>query len=191
MRILVIGIWLLSFGFMASATPWSIDNDTSTINFISIKKIDVAESNHFKTFSGQLNEQGQFTLNIELASVWTNVEIRDSRIKDILFEVGAFPRLTLNATIDMDKLAKIEIGETGVMEIAADINMHGKMQTKTLFVTVAKLSEKRLLVASTEAVIVNVAQYGLSSGIDKLRDIAGLTSISKSVPVSFILNLSR
>ncbi len=43
MRILVIGIWLLSFGFMASATPWSIDNDTSTINFISIKKVDVAE----------------------------------------------------------------------------------------------------------------------------------------------------
>ena len=191
MRTAFIGIVLLSFGFMASAAPWSVDNDTSNISFISTKKVDVAEINHFKTFSGQLTEQGHFTLTIELASVWTNVDIRDSRLKDILFEVGAFPKLTLSAKVNMDKLENIQVGETGVMEIAADINLHGKIQTKTLSVTVAKLSERRLLVSSTQPTIVNAAQYGLSSGIDKLRDIAGLTSISKSVPVSFILNLSR
>ncbi|WP_299789119.1 YceI family protein [uncultured Shewanella sp.] len=191
MKTSIIGILLLTFGCMASAAPWSIDDDASTISFITTKKVDVAEINHFKRFSGQLTEHGAFTLNIELASVWTNVEIRDSRLKDILFEVGAFPVLELVAVVDMDKLSNIEVGETEVMEIAADIKLHGTMQRKALLVTVAKLSDNRLLVASTQPIIVNAAQYGFTSGIEKLREIAGLSSISQSVPVSFILNLSR
>jgi hypothetical protein len=36
-------------------------------------------------------------------------------------------------------------------------------------------------------VIVNAANLGLADGLEKLREIAGLPSISKAVPVSFVL----
>jgi hypothetical protein len=58
-------------------------------------------------------------------------------------------------------------------------------------VSVIRLNEKELIVVSAQPVIINAEQFGLTRGVEKLREIAGLTSIGHSVPVSFILNLRR
>ncbi|SQH76399.1 conserved exported protein of unknown function [Shewanella benthica] len=191
MNKLLIGILLCSIGGAASATPWTVDSKNSNVNFISTKKINVAEVHHFNSFSGQLDDSGKFSLTIDLASVWTNIEIRDTRMKELLFEVGVYPRLVLSSNIDLPKLADIAVGGTSVMELSAELSMHGKKQTLSIRVTIAKLSENRLLVVSTQPIIVNAANFALTPGIDKLTAIAGLTSISQAVPVSFVLNLTR
>ncbi|AQS36508.1 hypothetical protein Sps_01341 [Shewanella psychrophila] len=191
MNKLLIGILLCSIGATASASPWTVDSKNSNVNFVSTKKVNVAEVHHFNAFSGQLDDTGKFALTIELASVWTNIEIRDTRMKELLFEVGKFPTLSLSSNIELAKLADIPVGGTSVMDISVELSLHGKTQTMPVTVTIAKLSNKQLLVVSTQPVIVNAANFGLTSGIEKLRDIAGLTSISQAVPVSFVLNLTR
>ncbi|EDP99237.1 YceI family protein [Shewanella benthica] len=191
MNKLLIGILLCSIGGAASATPWTVDSKNSNVNFISTKKINVAEVHHFNSFSGQLDDSGKFALTIDLASVWTNIEIRDTRMKELLFEVGVYPRLVLSSNIDLSKLADIAVGGTSVMELSAELSMHGKKQTLPIRVTIAKLSENRLLVVSMQPIIVNAANFALTPGIEKLTAIAGLTSISQAVPVSFVLNLTR
>lgn len=191
MNKLIIGILLCAIGATASATPWIVDSKNSNVNFISTKKVNVAEVHNFNSFSGQMDDSGKFQLNIELASVWTNIEIRDTRMKELLFEVGMYPTLSLRSSIDLDKVSAIPVGGTSVMDVSAELEMHGTKQTMPITVTIAKLSEKQLLVVSTQAVIINAANFGLSAGIEKLREIAGLTSISQSVPVTFVLNLSQ
>lgn len=191
MNKLLIGMLLCSIGATASAADWTVDSKNSNVNFISTKKVNVAEVNHFNDFSGQLDDSGHFSLSIELASVWTNVEIRDTRMKELLFEVGLYPRLALKSTIDLAKVSSIPVGGTSVMDVTAELAMHGQTQTMPITVTVAKLSEKQLLVVSTQPVLIDASKFALTKGIEKLREIAGLTSISHAVPVTFVLNLSQ
>lgn len=46
------------------------------------------------------------------------------------------------------------------------------------------------MVTSAQPVIINATDYGLTDGINKLRDLAGLPSISYAVPVTFTLHLN-
>jgi len=52
---------------------------------------------------------------------------------------------------------------------------------------VSRLAGDRMLVATLKPVIVNAASVSLAEGVEQLREIAGLPSISKAVPVSFVL----
>lgn len=47
------------------------------------------------------------------------------------------------------------------------------------------------MVSSFQPIIINANEFGLVAGVDKLRDIAGLSSISQAVPVSFVLTLTQ
>ena len=53
--------------------------------------------------------------------------------------------------------------------------------------SVTRLSHQSFLVQSSEPLLLNAGSLGLSDGIESLRVIAGLPSISKSVPVTFSL----
>ncbi|MCG9730686.1 YceI family protein [Shewanella sp. Isolate13] len=191
MKSLIIGILLLPFSLMASAGNWTVENDSSAVNFISIKKGDIAEVHHFKSIAGNLTDKGQFNFSIALASVATNIDIRDERMDSLLFEVDKYPKLMLKANVDPKILADLAVGSVKVATIDAEVSLHGKKQKMAFTVSIAKLSDSHILVASVAPVIVNADSFGLSSGVDKLREIAGLSAISKAVPVSFMLNLKR
>ncbi|MFT5789570.1 MAG: polyisoprenoid-binding protein YceI [Shewanella sp.] len=191
MKNVIIGLLLIPLSFVTSAASWQVTNDESNVNFISIKKGDIAEVHHFKTIAGTLNENGEFTLTISLASVDTLVEIRDERMGSLLFEVDKYPKLTLSAKVDKKLLNSIGVGESKIATIEGKVDLHGKKADIPFTVSIAKLSDSSLLVASVMPVIVNSDSFGLTQGIEKLREIAGLSAISKAVPVSFILNLKK
>jgi hypothetical protein len=55
---------------------------------------------------------------------------------------------------------------------------------------VTKLANGSLLVNSVKPVIIKAVDFNLVKGIEKLRQLAGLPSISTTVPVSFVLRLN-
>lgn len=191
MKSVIAGLLLIPLSFITSAADWNVANDESKVNFVSIKKGDIAEVHHFKTISGKLNEKGEFKLTVSLASVDTNIEIRDERMGSLLFEVDKFPKLTLTAQVDAKLLKKLSVGDSTITTVEGVVDLHGKKVKLPFTVSIAKLSNSNLLVASAVPVIVNSDSFGLTQGIEKLREIAGLSAISKAVPVSFILNLKK
>ncbi|GIU12572.1 MULTISPECIES: YceI family protein [unclassified Shewanella] len=191
MKSIIIGILLLPLSLVASAGTWTVENDSSNVNFISIKKGDIAEVHHFKSVAGTLNDKGQFDFLIALASVATNIDIRDERMDSLLFEVDKYPQLTLKAQVDPKLLASLAIGSVTVATIDAEVALHGNKQKMAFTVSIAKLSDSHILVASVAPVIVNASSFGLTAGVEKLREVAGLSAISKAVPVSFMLNLKQ
>ncbi|PKG72535.1 YceI family protein [Shewanella sp. Choline-02u-19] len=191
MNNIIIGLLLIPLSFVTSAASWKVTNDESNVNFISIKKGDIAEVHHFKTIAGTLNDNGEFELTISLASVDTQVEIRDERMGSLLFDVDKYPKLTLSAKVDKKLLNSIAVGESKIATIDGQVDLHGKKVSLPFTVSIARLSDANLLVASVMPVIVNSDSFGLTQGIEKLREIAGLSAISKAVPVSFILNLKK
>ncbi|MGZ9898099.1 YceI family protein [Shewanella gaetbuli] len=173
------------------AANWQVDNDLSSVSFISTKKGDIAEVHKFKQVSGTLDEQGKFSLTIDLASVDTGISIRDERMQGLLFEVAQYPTLTLSASVPPKLVNDLAVGSTTVADIEATIDLHGQQQKKVFKVLVAKLSDKKLMVTSLAPVVVQAQDFGLVAGVEKLRAIAGLSSISLAVPVSFVVGLHQ
>ncbi|GAL17837.1 hypothetical protein JCM19235_6390 [Vibrio maritimus] len=50
-----------------------------------------------------------------------------------------------------------------------------------------KMSEDKVVIVSTDPMIIQAADFGLDVGIEKLREVAGLPSIAMSVPLTFVL----
>jgi hypothetical protein len=52
---------------------------------------------------------------------------------------------------------------------------------------VTRIAQDRVLVTPMKPIIVNAGTLNLAEGVEALREIAGLPSISKAVPVTFVL----
>ena len=179
---------LTSFNLLAD---WKVDNDQSTVSFISVKKTNVMEAHHFNNLSGKLSKEGAFSLAIDLASVDTTIGIRDQRMKEHLFEQSKFAQAIVSGAIPANMLAKLVVNETTSMSVAGQLDLHGNKQPITLLMSVTKLSDSNLLVASQKPVMIKASDFGLVKGIETLRNLAGLPSISTTVPVSFVLRLNQ
>ncbi len=166
---------------------WKLDNDASEIAFISIKAADIGEVHRFTELSGSVDDAGSATVTIELASVDTLIPIRDERMREVLFRTGVFPTATLTTSIDTALLDGLADGSNRQTSARINVNLHGQDAELPVEMTVARLSESTVMVTSLKPVIVAADTFSLGAGIEQLREIAGLPSISKAVPVSFVL----
>ena len=166
---------------------WTLDNDSSQISFVSVKAGDAGEVHRFTEISGELSSGGNASVTIQLASVDTLIPLRDERMRELLFQTNLFPTASLSTNIDMDALNAIEPGDSMNMAANLTLELHGRQLSLAAEMIVARLGDHRLMVSSRKPVIVNAASVDLVNGIEALREIANLPSISKAVPVSFVL----
>jgi polyisoprenoid-binding protein YceI len=171
------------------AIDWVIDGSNSQLNFVSIKKNKVAEVHSFKQLQGSYDAQGQFILEIALASVDTNNPIRDDRMKNYLFEVSQFSSAKITSNIDTALVDAIAEGASKLLTVDASLDLHGMVSPIKLEVIVSRLVGAKLLVVSAQPVIINAGDFGLTAGITKLMELAKLPSISQAVPISFYVTL--
>ncbi len=186
---LLIVITLLVAGPCFAA--WTLDNDTSQVSFVSVKAGDAGEVHRFTEISGELSADGKASVTIQLASVDTLIPLRDERMRELLFQTGIFPTASLSTNIDMDALNAIEPGDSIDMAANLTLELHGQQLSLAAEMIVARLGNHRLMVSSRKPVIVNAASVDLVNGIEALREIANLPSISKAVPVSFVLTFDE
>jgi len=182
---MVAGLCLLASS--VNAAEWLVDNKSSQLNFISIKKGNIAELHQFDEVQGHLDSQGKFVLDINLATVNTNNSVRDERMVKYFFNVETFPTAQLTADIDLSVLEAIAQGASSAIDINANLNLHGTVMPIKLNVIVTRLVGAKLSVVSAQPLILNVGDYSLVSGVNKLMELAKLPSISHAVPVSFYL----
>ncbi len=186
---LLIVITLLVAGPCFAA--WTLDNDTSQVSFVSVKAADAGEVHRFTEISGELSADGKASVTIQLASVDTLIPLRDERMRELLFQTNLFPTASLSTIIDMDALNAIEPGDSMDMAANLTLELHGQKLSLAAEMIVARLGDHRLMVSSRKPVIVNAASVDLVNGIEALREIANLPSISKAVPVSFVLTFNQ
>lgn len=184
------GKLLLLAGLALAAQPgfaqWGLDNDASTLSFVTIKADHVAEVHSFDRLAGSISAGGTVDVEIELASVNTLIPIRNERMQAMLFETGMFPRAMISAEVDIDALAALAPGAFSTQTVSFSLNMHGFERSYTAEVRVARL-ESGLQASTIKPILVNAADHGLIDGVEALREVAGLPSISRAVPVSFTL----
>tara|TARA_B100000700_G_scaffold330339_1_gene456020 strand:+ start:3190 stop:3786 length:597 start_codon:yes stop_codon:yes gene_type:complete len=185
-RIQTFLVFLLALPSIAFS-DWELVNDDSHLNFVSFKAVDFAEIHSFKEMSGSIDSNGKANLVINLDSLETLIPIRNERMRNLLFETQIFPTANFYLQVDLDKYLNLSIGDFRNKEVKGRLLLKNKdIETRVKF-KVTRLAKDIFIVSSTEPVILNAENLGLTEGLESLRTVAGLPSISKSVPVSFYI----
>ncbi|WP_339066061.1 YceI family protein [Teredinibacter turnerae] len=183
---------LCALTFSASAfADWSLDDKESSVNFVSVKKDSVGEVHQFKQLSGNIAVDGTATLLIDLASVDSGIAIRDERMRKFLFETTKFATAEIKVKFPAKVLASMKTGDIRVLDVDATLSLHGQSVEKTWPLTVFKTKAGGVRVLTHKPVLINAADFDLTGGIAKLKELAALPSIATSVPVTVDLSFSE
>lgn len=170
---------------------WDLKADESHLSFVSVKAGDIAEVHSFKSLSGAVKQDGSAVLTVGLDSVATNIDIRDERMREFLFETGAYPNATVSLALDPAAFAGLGVGESLTQNVAAELSLHGLTEEIETTLVVTRLGSDTVMVNSLAPVIIQADSFGLLDGIEKLRELAGLPEITALAPVTFSLVFGR
>ena len=174
----------------AWAEGWALIAAESDINFVSVKKEKVAEVHHFTGLSGSV-EGDRASISIDLASIESGIDIRNERMKSMLFDVATFAAASITADLAAIDFKLLKAGEALSTTLPLTLDLHGVSKKLSARVQVAALAGGRLLVTSREPVIIQASDFELDGGIEALREVAKLPGIAQAVPVSFHLQFIR
>ena len=181
------GLLISTIGFTANAqAQWHLVNEASQFNFISTKATHIAESHTFTKLQGSVNEAGQANLTIDLASVETMIPIRNERMGTMFVEIASYPTAEFAAQVDIQEVNQLDVGGVTDMALSGVLDLRATTLPLTASVRVVKLANNRVQIQTLKPIIID-ANLSASEGIERLRVIAGLPSISHSVPVTFSL----
>lgn len=169
---------------------WELNNDASQLNFISTKNEHISEMHSFTSLSGQLSESGDLSVSVDLASVSTNISIRDERMQEHLFDMESYPVATLRAQLDKDVLS-LATGDSLSKTISTKISISGVTQSVNVVVNVTKNGDGGLTATTVRPFLLQVPAFKLADGINKLKELAGLNSIGFAVPVTFSVKFEQ
>ncbi len=170
---------------------WSIDSEASRLSYVTVKSGEIAEANDFTGLTGTVAPDGAATIEIDLATVSTGVDIRDERMREVFFDVAKFPTATITAQVDPAAFEALGVGESTVQTLAATVAVKGVSTNINAELEVTRVADNRVLAVSTEPVIIYADALDLTDGLDQLQELAGLPSITPAVPVTFSLAFER
>ena len=182
--------FVLSLSLLASAitsADWSLQQPSS-IHFLTSKNTNTTEVHHFKTFNAAINSAGLATLNIDLTSVDTRIGIRDERMQEHLFETSKFSQASFEAEIPKDILEQVQAGKSTQFELKGKISLHGEQAQANCLVMISANKDNSVTVNSITPMLIDANSFNLVAGINKLQEIAGLKSITYTVPLTFSLS---
>ena len=167
------------------AVAWALDPALSNVSFGSIKNDYVGESHSFGSVSGEVTPQGAVTLTLGLASVNTSIDIRNERMVEHVFR--NIPAATITATIDMDVVSSLGVGQATTLETSGALDLLGTVSDLDAMFFVMRLSEDKVLVTTDGMLMLSTEDAGIDAGIDKLQELASLDSITRVSPVTMRL----
>ncbi|MCU1750549.1 YceI family protein [Pseudomonas sp. 6D_7.1_Bac1] len=177
----------LAFGTLPAHADWYLDGESSRLSFISTKNADISEVQRFLVLHGKVDAKGQAQVQVELESVNSGVPLRDERMRKEMFEIKRFPEALISAQIDLRPIKDLAPGAQLELRLPLSVNLHGKAHDYNAELLATRLDDRRFQVVTLEPLVLNAADFDLQPGLESLRQVAGLSAISLSVPVGAVL----
>jgi len=168
----------------SALSAWQLDTTASSLHFLSTKNAQVTEVHQFNELSGSVDKSGKLTVTVSLSSVNTGIAIRDTRMQEMLFEVASFADATFTATLP-ENMVNVDKGASIQGKVEGELMLHGTRAPASFDVVVSKLDDATLQVSTVAPTLINAEDFGLKEGVQALKKVAGLKSISTTVPVTF------
>ena len=165
---------------------WILVEGESSLSFVSTKNQHISEVQQFKRLKAEFSPEGKLQVEIDLASIDSGIEIRDTRMREKLFLVDKFPSANLTAQLP-DSVLNLAKGSSISVKLPAELSIMGSSKTITATVQVTRKMDNGIVATSTQPILISAADFGLTSGIEILQKLAGLSGIGLTVPVNFNL----
>ena len=171
---------LLALSGPALAQSWELNPAASRLAYGSVKSDYIGEVNHFTGLTGTVSEDGSAVVEVDLSSVQTNVDTRNERMVEYVFQNTA--NATISTDIDMDMVMALGVGESAVMESDATLALVGQEISLFTELFVTRLGEGSVMVTTNDMLFLAADEAGIDGAIDTLMELAGLDSITRAVP---------
>jgi hypothetical protein len=173
-----------------NADTWQLDSDNSVLNFVSVKNNHVAETHRFTDLQGTWSDN-RVSIEIPVVSLDTQIPIRNERMLEHVFQSSEYSVVTATATLEDDVLMAMAVGESVPLAVELDVYIAGESETVSAYLQLTRLATDRFLATTTQPVIIDTKAFSLVASVDKLREIAGLSRIDYSVPVTFSVQFTQ
>src|SRR5580692_2578053 len=171
----------------ARAQEWVLNAGASHFYMQTAKAESIVETHQFTGLEGRISDNGDANVKIDLTSVSSGVDVRDVRMRFLLFETYKFPNAEISARLDMSRLRGL-MSQTRIMyPLHFTVAMHGMSRDFETLVYVTRLSEKSVAVATTKPIIVHTDDFALTAGIAKLSEAVNGTPIVSAASFTFDL----
>lgn len=176
---------MTALGGAALADGWMLNGDASRIAFGSVKENIIGEVHSFQKVSGSASADGAVKVEIDLASVDTLIDIRNERMVEHVFKKT--PKAVIEAQIDMDSVASLDVGAGAVIEATGTIEVVGNALEIDTEMYVTRISADQVMVTTNDMIMLHTEDLELDGGIDVLQSLAGLSLITRVSPVTLRL----
>ena len=174
-----------------AANDWSVNEELSSLTYVSTKKEHVAENHAISGIAGGVDASGNLAISLDMTSVDSEIDVRDQRMKDMLFKTESFPAATFSAEIDLDEYSSLEVGESAESFVEGELSLVGITTEIEFDVLVTRTSEDSVIVNTAAPVIMSANNLQINEGVEALKSVAKLSSISDSVPVYMTIVLVK
>lgn len=174
-----------------NAGGWTIVEAESTLTFDTVKNGDIDETHELSGISGFSDADGSIQITLDLNSVETFIDIRNERMREHLFQTSENPVAEVRAEYDLSTLEDMAVGASLDVGLPFILTMRGVAVDFSADVRITRLDADRVRVQSAQPVQISALALDLMDGIDTLQELAGLDSIARQVPVSFVIEFER
>ncbi|NHX01771.1 YceI family protein [Pseudomonas koreensis] len=178
---------LLAAAALPAQANWYLDGESSRLSFVSTKNAHISEVQRFLVLHGKVDPSGRAEVEVELDSINSGIPLRDERMRKELFQIEQFPEATISTQIDLRPINDLAPGAQLELRLPLTVNLHGKQHEYPAELLATRLDDRRFQVVTLEPLVINAEDFDLAPGLETLRNLAGLSAISLSVPVGAVL----
>ena len=166
---------------------WVLDPSRSNVYMQTEKLQNTVEKQRFNSLEGNVTRNGDATIKIDLNSLDTGIDLRNVRMRFLLFETFKYPEAVITGKIDRSKLTDLATRSRISYTLHAKVNLHGVSKEFDIPVEIARVNDHTVNVSTIEPVAVPGEAFNLMQGIEKLREAMGGIRIVPASSVSFDL----
>jgi OmpA-OmpF porin, OOP family len=171
----------------AHAQEWLLNAGASRFQMQTVKANSIFEVHQFTGLDGSISDSGDATVKIDLTSVASGIDVRDVRMRFLLFETYKFPTADVTAKLDMASLQALRTTTRITYPLKFKLALHGFSQEIETPVTVTRLSDKSVSVATAKPIVITADSFGFGPGIAKLSEAVNGTIIATGATFTFDL----
>lgn len=189
LRSLTFGLAISALSMPAIAGGFVVDEANSNVNFSVTKVQYVIEPAEFKKVSGKVSKDGEAEFIVDIASVFSNNDVRDKRLIEMFFQTEFFATAVISADIEPSLMASKTPTRA---KVPATIEWFDHTADLVLDVMVAPTANGGLLVTSMAPTIIDAKKFGVPTDhLEALRSVCNNISIADKAAVNFVLTLKK
>jgi OOP family OmpA-OmpF porin len=166
---------------------WVLNASQSNVYMQTEKLENTIEKHRFTSIEGNISKDGDATVKIDLNTLDTGIDLRNVRMRFLLFETYKFPNAIITAKIDKSKLTELTTRSRINYMLMAKVNLHGIMREIQIPVEIARVNDTTVSVSTIKPVDVSAETFDFMKGIGKLSDAMGGIRIVPAASITFDL----